>query len=270
MSGIDRAAAALGVALLAGVFATGCTAMATKDMPPPATAATGAGSLDGTAWVLSALPGHALDARSQATLAFEQGRAAGTDGCNRFTAPFTSAGSTLSVSERAAGTQMACPPEVMQRAQAFMAALTGAKSWRTVDGNLQLLNGAGSVLATLAPQSRTLAGTQWQVNGINNGRQAVVSLLKDTAVTLDFGADNRLSGAAGCNNYTASWQADGARIRISGAGATRRMCAGDGVMEQEQAFLRALEAATTARIEGNRLELRDDKGALQVGAARAK
>lgn len=262
---VTRSRAAWQAALLIGIFVAGCSSMATKE---PA-AASGASSLDGTAWVLSALPGHALDARAPATLAFEQGRAAGSDGCNRFTAPYTATASTLNVSDRAAGTQMACAPDVMQRAQGFMAALGSAKSWRISDGNLQLLNAGGVVVATLASQSRTLAGTQWQVNGINNGRQAVVSLVKDTSVTLQFGADNRLSGSAGCNNYTAAWQADGGRIRISGAAATRRMCPGEGVMEQEHAFLRALEAATTMRIDGNRLELRDDKGALQVGAARA-
>lgn len=226
-------------------------------------------SLDGSAWVLAALPGHAADARSAATLSFEQGRAMGSDGCNRFSAPYTGAAGTIAVSDRAVGTQMACAPDVMQRAQAFMAALTGAKSWRISDGQLQLMSASGAVLATLAPQSRALVGTNWQANGINNGRNAVVSLVAGTSVTLQFQSDGRLAGSAGCNNYTAAYEADSSRIRISGAAATRKMCAGEGVMEQEQAFLRALEAATTVRIEGNRLELRDDKGALQVGAARA-
>lgn len=243
--------------------------MATQ-APTPAGASAGvAKSLDGSAWVLAALPGHTVDARAPATLSFELGRAAGSDGCNRFSAPYTGTATTIAVSDRAIGTQMACAPDVMQRAQAFMAALTGAKSWRIADGQLQLLNAGGAVLATLAPQARALAGTSWQANGINNGRNAVVSLVAGTSVTLQFGADGRISGSAGCNNYTGAYEADGNRIRISGAAATRRMCAGEGVMEQEQAFLRALEAATTVRIEGDRLELRDDKGALQVGAARA-
>lgn len=226
-------------------------------------------SLEGSAWVLTALPGHTVDASSPATLSFDQGRATGSDGCNRFTTTYSATASTLSVSDRVAGTQMACAPDAMQRAQAFIAALTGAKAWRISDGHLQLLNAGGAVQATLAPQSRTLAGTSWHANGINNGRQAVVSLVAGTSVTLQFTPDGRLAGSAGCNNYTAAYEASGSRIRISGAAATRKMCAGEGVMEQEQAFLRALEAATTVRIEGNRLELRDDKGALQVGAARA-
>jgi heat shock protein HslJ len=39
-------------------------------------------------------------------------------------------------------------------------------------------------------------------------------------------------------------------------------------MEQEQQFLKALEAVTTVRVEGDRLEFRDNAGALQVTAKR--
>jgi len=265
-----RLPAACAVTVTIVVLAAGCSAVGTQTSAGAAAGGTStAKSLDGSAWVLAALPGHTMDARSPATVSFEQGRAVGGDGCNRFTAPYTGTATTIAVSERVAGTQMACAPDVMQRAQAFIAALTGAKTWRISDGQLQLLNAGGAVLATLAPQSRALAGTSWHANGINNGRNAVVSLVAGTTVTLQFGLDGRVSGSAGCNNYTATYEADGSRIRISGAATTRKMCAGESVMEQEQAFLKALEAATTLRIDGNRLELRDDKGALQVGAARA-
>jgi heat shock protein HslJ len=46
------------------------------------------------------------------------------------------------------------------------------------------------------------------------------------------------------------------------------MCVDAGVMEQEQTFLKALEAVRTMRIEGSRIEFRDDQGALQVTASR--
>lgn len=255
-----------GGAIAAVAFAA-CSTLATQ--PAATSPAAVMTPLDGSAWVLAALPGHTVDARTPATLSFEQGRASGSDGCNRFSAPYTATATSITVSERGIGTQMVCASDVMQRAQAFMAALGGVKSWRVADGKLQLLDASGTVVATLAPQSTALAGTSWNVDGINNGRDAVVSLAAGTRVTLQFGADGRVSGSAGCNSYTATYEADGRRIRIGPAAATRRMCAGAGMMEQEHAFLRALEAATTVRIEGNRMELRDDKGALQVGATRA-
>lgn len=257
-----RRAAQCAAGMLCGAALAACATV--KDEPMMSTPA----ALEGSAWVLSSLPGRSQDARSPATLSFEQGRASGSDGCNRFTAAYTQTGSALSIA-RPAGTMMACAPGIMRNAEAFGSALTSARSWRFFEGNLQLLGDGGSVLATLAPQSQALAGTRWEVNGINNGRQAVVSLVAGTSVTLQFGADGRLTGSSGCNNYLASYTVEDGRVRITAPAGTRKLCPAPGVMDQEAAFLKALEAATTLRIDGNRLELRDDAGALQVGAARA-
>jgi heat shock protein HslJ len=243
-------------ALLAGCASTHAGATA----PPP---------LDGTAWVLASLPAGASTRESTATLSFEGGRAAGSDGCNRFTAAYTTRGSEIEIGARGASTMMACAPDVMQRAEAFMTALGAARSFRVADANLQLLGGDGALLATLKPQSRSLTGT-WNVNGINNGRNAVVSLVSGTSVTMVFSEDGKVAGSAGCNAYTARYDAKGSRLRFSAPGATRKACPADGVMEQEDSFLKALEAVTTMRIDGDRLELRDDAGALQVGAVRAR
>jgi len=57
-------------------------------------------------------------------------------------------------------------------------------------------------------------------------------------------------------------------LTFASAATTRRMCAEAGVMEQEQAFLKALESAATARMEGNELELRTADGALALSLVR--
>lgn len=249
--------AQLAGALLAALLA-GCSGMpAAADVPP----------LAGTSWVFPASPGGASSGGAAATLSFEGGRAQGNDGCNRFGMAYTTKGSAIEMGARGASTMMACPPEVMKRAEAFTAALSSAKSYRIADGHLQLLGANGEVLVTLAAQSRSLAGS-WGVTGINNGRNAVVSVVTGTTVTMAFTADGKVSGSAGCNQYTASFEADGLKARFSAPAATRKMCPGAGVMEQEQSFLKALEAVTTMRVEGDRLEFRDDRGALQVGASR--
>jgi heat shock protein HslJ len=219
--------------------------------------------LANTAWVLSSLPGHALKPDALPTARFEGGRVAGTDGCNRYTAPYTATGSALQVGPRGASTMMACAPEVMKQAEAFMGALTKASTFRMVDGQLQLLAADGTVVATFAAQSQALAGTSWRVTGYNNGRQAVVSVLSGTNMTLAFSDDGRATGLAGCNNFNAAYKQDGAKLSIGPAAATRKMCASpEGIMEQEQQFLKALEAVATARMEGDRLELRTATGAL--------
>jgi heat shock protein HslJ len=245
---------------LAFVMIAGCTAMpAASDAP----------SLDGTAWVLSALPGSDLVAGAPATLRFEGGRAAGSDGCNRYTVDYTTRGAAIDLPERAASTQMACPPNVMKQAQAFMTALGGAKSYRIENGRLQLLSADGTMRATLVAQSQSLAGTTWRVTGINNGKGAVASVVAGSTVTMAFTADGRASGSAGCNQYTAGYAADGSRLRFTTPASTRKMCAGEGLMEQEQMFLKALESVATMRVEGNRLEMRNAQGALLVSATQA-
>jgi heat shock protein HslJ len=202
-------------------------------------------------------------------LRFDAGRASGTDGCNRYSSPYTTKGSGLEFGADGASTQMACPPDVMQQAAAYRSGLSAARSYRVEGGRLQLLGPDGAVLATLVPQPQALAGTSWRVTGYNNGRQAVVSVLAGTTLTLAFAPDGRVSGSAGCNHYSAKYTFAGESLGFGPAATTRKMCADhERVMEQEQQFLKALETVASARQEGDRLELRTANGALAVALTR--
>jgi heat shock protein HslJ len=239
----------------AALLSTACTAMAP---------ATDAPSLDGTAWVLSSLPGRTLVAGERPTLRFDAGRASGTDGCNRYATSYTAGGGQLKFDAAGAATMMACAPEIMEQARAFTSSLGAASGYRIADGQLQLLGQDGAVLAAFNAQPQGLAGTSWNVTGYNNGRQAVVSVLADTELTMTFAADGRVSGSAGCNNFMGTYTMSGSALQFGPAAATRKMCAAPGVMEQEQQFLKALETVATVRQEGNRAELRTADGALAV------
>jgi heat shock protein HslJ len=250
---------ALGVLALGGLVAV-CGTMASAAEPA---------SLDGTAWVLTGLPGHTLVPDSSVTLQFSEGRLSGSDGCNRYSGNYSLKNSSLAVSPNLASTQMACMPDINAQARAYVAALTGAKSFRIDGERLELLASDGKASATFAAQSRSLAGTSWSATGINNGRQAVSSLLKGSSVTMSFGKDDVVSGSAGCNRYTAPYSSYGATLTIGQAAATRMMCTSpEGGMEQEQQFLRALATVATVRFEGDRLELRTAEGALAVSLSR--
>lgn len=225
--------------------------------------------LDGTTWVLSSLPGRSLLPDVVATARFEGGRVQGTDGCNRYTAPYTTTGSSLRVGARGPATRMACPPAVMRQAEAFIGALVRAGAYRVVDGRLQLASTDGTVLATLSAQPRSLAGTSWRVTGYNNGKQAVVGVLAGTDLTMAFSTDGKVSGSAGCNNFTAPYSGEGRTLALGPVAATRKICATpERVMEQERQFLQALATAASARFEGRRLELRTAAGALAVALVR--
>jgi heat shock protein HslJ len=228
-----------------------------------------AGQLDGTAWTLSELPGQPLLPDRPVTLRLADGRAHGTDGCNSYTTSYQADGETFQIGPSIAGTRIACPQPVMQQAQAFIDALTRARAARIDARRLTLVDAGGQPLAVLLAQSQALAGTAWQVTGYNNGKQAVVSTLSGSTLTLQFSADGKVTGSAGCNRYQAPYSAAGETITIGKIAATRKMCTHpERIMEQENTFLKALEASAAARIDGNRLELRDAKRALVVTAAR--
>jgi heat shock protein HslJ len=241
--------------VLAILHSTACTTM---------TSAPDAPDLEGTAWVLSSLPGRSLVEGAAATLRFEDGRVSGTDGCNRYATSYTVDGSKLNFGAAGAATMMACPPAIMEQARAFTSSLAATSSHRIEAGQLQLLGPDGAVVASFAAQSQALAGTSWRVTGYNNGRQAVVSVLAGTELSLAFAADGRVSGSAGCNNFMGTYIVSGPALKLGPAATTRKLCAQPGVMEQEQQFLKALESVATIRHEGDRAELRTSDGALAL------
>jgi heat shock protein HslJ len=226
-------------------------------------------ALDGTAWTLKGLTGRTLITPTP-TLRFDGGRAAGSDSCNRYTVSVSVKGAGIEFGQRGASTQMACAQDVMNQADAFVAALQAARSYRLAGSELQLLDAAGAPLAVFVAQSQALAGTAWRAVNINNGRGAVVSLVNGTTVTLAFGTDGRISGSAGCNRFTGSYAQDGRKLSLGAPASTRMACPEPaGVMEQEAAFLKALTTVATARVEGERLEMRTADGALAAMFTRA-
>ena len=145
---------------------------------------------------------------------------------------------------------------------AYLAALGQITGYQLQDGLLQLTYGSGQALTFKPAAISGLDGSSWRVTGYNNGRQAVVSLAAGTTISLLF-ADGKVSGQA-CNSYNGSYTQDGDKVTISPLVSTEMMCPEAGVMEQETAYLAALQAAATWQIDGSKLTLRDAAGAMQV------
>ncbi|NCD21034.1 MAG: META domain-containing protein [Actinobacteria bacterium] len=205
--------------------------------------------IDGTTWILGTLDGRPPLPGTDVTLSFEGGAAFGSDGCNRYRASYElGEDGRLAVGPAMATTLMVCAEDVMAQAAAYGAALRAAASARLLDdGALALAEADGTVRITFTAQDTALEGTDWRVTAYNNGRQAVVSVLVDTELTVSFG-DGMVSGSAGCNRYRASFESDGRRVAVGPALSTRRICSSpEGVMEQEAAFLQALEWAAVSR-----------------------
>lgn len=220
-------------------------------------------ALPGTKWELSSLSGASPVAGTSVTLFFGNDDKAGGDaGCNTYSGTYKVSGSSLTFGPMAS-TMMACDQSVMTQEQAYLKALGDTKSFEATADKLTLKDGSGNALAVFAPYKPAgLAGT-WTATGINNGKQAVVSVMNGTTVTAIFGADGSLSGNGGCNTYNSTYKVDGDKITIGPVAATRMAC-DQAVMDQEQAYFSALGNATTYSLSKDTLELRDANGALQV------
>ena len=108
------------------------------------------------------------------------------------------------------------------------------------------------------------------MTGINNGKQAVASVINGSEVTATFGADGSITGSAGCNTYTAGYTLDGNALQVKPPAATRMFCESlPGVMDQEAAFLHALERSTTVEADAHGVVLRDAGGDTQLTLTQA-
>jgi heat shock protein HslJ len=188
--------------------------------------------------------------------------------CNNVGGTYTVDGSSITI-QTGPTTMMACPPGSL--GDQFVAQLSGAAIYFIRGENLFIDLKFDSGTMQFTAESGELAGTSWDVIGYNNGREAVVSVIIGTEMTATFGEDGSLAGSAGCNNYNATYELSGETISIGPAATTRKFCAEpEGIMEQEQEYLAALQTAATYSIRGDRLELRTATGALAADFSRAR
>lgn len=135
----------------APVPAPAATANATAIAAPAAEAATA--SLQNTYWKLTALEGKAVavyDNQPEPHLVLlDDGKNAGSDGCNRFFGTYTTTGDTIAFGP-GGSTMMACPQGAQQSA-AYLATLHKATGFRLHGDKLELL-AKDAVIATFVAQ----------------------------------------------------------------------------------------------------------------------
>ena len=113
-----------------------------------------------------------------------------------------------------------------------------------------------------------LAGTHWQVQSYYDAASGgMASPLADTQLTAEFtggetAGEGVVGGSAGCNNYTAGYTVDGDALSVGEAAATMMFC--DGLMDQEGAFLAAMQSASSFELETEQLRILGDQGQAVV------
>ena len=190
--------------------------------------------------------------------------------CNRALAQYRLEESRLQL-ELGPTTLMACSEDSL--GDRFLTQLGGASLVFTQYGQLfiDLKFDSGTMKFSSLPTGQALIGSHWRATGYNNGRNALVSLIEGTEISLHLGAEGQLEGSAGCNQYSAPFEIQGERISIGPARSTRKFCAEpEGLMAQEAAFLDALPKAVHLEMSGERLEMRMADGAMVATWARAE
>ena len=115
----------------------------------------------------------------------------------------------------------------------------------------------------------SLDATSWRLETYVDDTGTMANVLPDSVVTLDFQAE-QVSGNASCNNYNGSYQTSGKEIKFGPLATTRKICPEpQGIMDQEYAYLAALDAAAEYNLKGNTLEIEDDQGEVILVFTRA-
>jgi heat shock protein HslJ len=239
----------------------------TQAPPEEPVAAQAPPELVGVEWVLIAY-GDAgnpvvVEPDTRPTIAFgADGNASGSGGCNSFTTAFQVEGETISFGP-AAATAMAC--EIgMDRETAYLAALEKAQSYQVVGYDRLLINydtGAGYPEALVFDAQTPLVGTLWVLSDYGDPEDPTPSQ-PGVVTTAIFAPDGALNGSAGCNSYNAAYTIQDGRISISQPTSTMMAC--ETGMEQEQAYLTALETAESYRLAGSYLEITYANGAARL------
>ncbi|MGO4391694.1 META domain-containing protein [Variovorax sp. M-6] len=259
--------------MAAGVVAAGA-AGAAEPLRGPASASQGApAAIEGPTWRLTDVRGFDAAALPvgprSVTARFKGGRVDGFSGCNRYFGSYTFKDGRLAIGPLA-GSMMACDDASMAVEKAVTRALSGAFRPMLAGDRLSLLSEGGeAMLAFKAEPAPALAGLRSNITGFNNGRQAVVSPLLGTTLSLSFG-EGIVKGFGGCNTFRASYTADGDRIAVGPVAATRRACPAEGVMQQEREFIAALKSTTTWTFSGAFLDMhRPDGERTLIGSREA-
>jgi len=106
----------------------------------------------------------------------------------------------------------------------------------------------------------SLTGTTWYLVSLNEGG-ASLSTKPGTTITAFFDAQGKVSGSAGCNQYTASYEATAVGLSIRAPASTKMNCNEPaGIMTQETVYLSAIQGAAGYAISGDTLTINDSGG----------
>ena len=106
----------------------------------------------------------------------------------------------------------------------------------------------------------SLDGSSWSLMSYKDNTGETVNVLPRSTTTVLFQA-NQVTGIAGCNNFNATYQTTRNKLSFGPVATTRKVCNMPlGIMQQETAFLAALDSTVSYKLTLNSLEMLDSRG----------
>jgi heat shock protein HslJ len=225
-------------------------------------------TLNGTEWTLVSMHGEPALTEQAVTLSFPNpNEFSGYAGCNYYSGIYATSEMNFNINEGIIErtTQICVNAEtVMQQETAYLTALASAVSYQANDSRLEITDDSGKNLVFTRklppPVDPNLVGSEWILVSMVGHM-----LLEDTRITLDFDEYNA-GGYAGCNHYGGRYAAaNQGALSFTEFTVTAQACESpQGVMEQEAAYIEAINAVTGYQTNADLLELRDDSGAVNL------
>jgi heat shock protein HslJ len=125
-----------------------------------------------------------------------------------------------------------------------------------------VVGAAGLVLAACSGDDAAgLTDSPWQASQYVDASGGLVDAVEGTTLSATFDGE-QVAGSAGCNNYFGGYTTDGDAISIGPLASTQMFC--EGAMDQEIAFLTAMQTADSYGISGDTLELKQGDTTMVV------
>jgi heat shock protein HslJ len=200
---------------------------------------------------------------SQTTANFQADwKLSGSGGCNQYNAGYTTTASNGITITQPVTTLMACAEPVMQQETQYLSLLQQATKFEISGNQLTLFDKTGTKLLIYNKHVNvpaTIVGT-WNLFSYNNGKGGIQSVMIGSTTTAVFGADWKLSGTGGCNQYSAGYTTTASNgITITQPTSTMMACA-EPVMQQETQYFSLLPTAAKYEISGDQLTLFNSGG----------
>ncbi|MGB3715585.1 MAG: META domain-containing protein [Candidatus Promineifilaceae bacterium] len=220
--------------------------------------------LAGTSWSLSLLNGDGLLLLSIITAEFdEEGSLSGIAGCNGYSASYEVDGDQIAIATPVT-TSSSCRERLMNQESAYLETLKSIVSYQSRGTTMEMRDSEGRAMLVFDTLKQTsLPGSAWTLSEYADGKGNVVPVLPGTTVTADFGDGGLLTGSAGCNGYSATYEVASNLVTIDTVVMTEIYCMEpEGLMDQESQYLSSLELSAAYVIVGEAMGLLDEDGAV--------